>query len=103
MARIDPNVLRTTAELARLELSAGEADRLLVRLETVLAHFAALDAVDTTGVEVPFTPLSTDDLPHADAASRASTHRTMLSQAEVLANAPRARDGAFVVPRMVER
>lgn len=97
MARIDTATLRATADLAQLDLSESDVARLLVRLDGVLTHFAALDEVDTTGVEPALYPLPTQLRPETGPPG------TPLPQAEVLANAPASRDGAFVVPRMVER
>jgi aspartyl-tRNA(Asn)/glutamyl-tRNA(Gln) amidotransferase subunit C len=97
MARIDAETLHATAELARLELRADEASRLLGRLQGVLDHFAALDAVDTAQVEPALHPLAAELAPGSGPAAEP------LPQAAVLANAPLARDGSFVVPRMVER
>lgn len=102
MARIDTATLRATADLAQLDLSDSDVARLLARLDGVLTHFAALDevdttGVDTTGVEPALYPLPTQLCPETGPPG------TPLPQDEVLANAPASRDGAFVVPRMVER
>ena len=102
MARIDTATLRATADLAQLDLSDGDVARLLARLDGVLTHFAALAdvdtaEVDTAGVGPASYPLSTHLRPETGPPG------APLPQAEVLANAPASRDGAFVVPRMVER
>lgn len=107
MARIDTATLRATADLAQLDLSESDLSRLLTRLDGVLTHFAALDRVDTDGVDTD--GVDTDGVEpapyHLSTPSRPETGPpgTPLSQAEVLANAPASRDGAFVVPRMVDR
>ncbi len=108
MARIDTATLRATADLAQLDLSDGDVARLLARLDGVLTHFAALNEVDTTGVDTEDVHREEEVEPALDPLPtylrpETGPPGTPLPQAEVLANAPASRDGAFLVPRMVER
>ena len=96
MTRIERSEVERIAELARLDLSDAEAVRMTADLSTILGYVAALDALDTDGVEptthaVPLaTPLRED---RAVAA---------LDPDRALANAPE-RDGfAFVVPKVLD-
>jgi aspartyl-tRNA(Asn)/glutamyl-tRNA(Gln) amidotransferase subunit C len=96
MARIERSEVERIAELARLDLSDAEAVRMTADIEAILGYVAALDALDTRGVEptthaVPLaTPLRED---RAAAA---------LDPDRALANAPE-RDGfAFVVPKVLD-
>jgi aspartyl-tRNA(Asn)/glutamyl-tRNA(Gln) amidotransferase subunit C len=84
------------AALARLTLEPDEAARFAPQLENVLAAIAQLNELDTSKVEptshvVPLAaPLRTDEV------------HPGLPRDEALAAAPRAAEGAFVVPKFVE-
>lgn len=84
------------AELARLQLSEAESERMLDQLNGVLNLIDALQAVDTTGVE-PMTHagdltlrLRPDAITEHD--QRAACQR----------NAPAVHEGLYVVPRVLE-
>jgi aspartyl-tRNA(Asn)/glutamyl-tRNA(Gln) amidotransferase subunit C len=53
------------AALAKLDLGPAEKERLAADLEPVLAEIAAIQAIDTTGVE-PLTGFAGDAAPRAD-------------------------------------
>lgn len=84
------------ARLARLSLSAEEADRMMVQLGNILAYIRQLDRLDTAGV-VPTshaiemgTPFRDDSvLPFGD-------------KEEILKNAPDREGDCFRVPRIIE-
>jgi aspartyl-tRNA(Asn)/glutamyl-tRNA(Gln) amidotransferase subunit C len=83
------------ALLARLALSADEVERLRGDLSAILAHVAALSAVDTDGVEpmthaVPRPMRLRDDAPGPS-----------LPVAVALAGAPSVADDMFVVPAII--
>jgi len=92
------------AETARLKLTPEEEQEMARRLEGMRAMLAALEAVDTTGVEPQVDGLP--DLPEGEAASLAPRREDevgeSLPQEQVLANAPSVQDGFFKVPRVVE-
>lgn len=93
---MDRDTVETLARLVRLRLDEAEAARAMERMERLLAYFAALQEVDTDNVEaapypVPLVLRWHDDVPEP-----------ALPREEVLANAPAVRQGAFVVPRVVE-
>jgi len=93
---MDRAQIRHVAELAELELTEEEEERLAAEIGRIVAYVAELDAIDTTGVEPTAHviaepgPLRPDEpapgLPHDDA----------------LAGAPRVAHGGFVVPTFVE-
>ena len=96
MARITATEVRYVAELARLDLAAGEEELLTGQLNAILEYMDQLGEVDTTGVEptshvLPLTNVMRDDLVHE-----------CLSTAEALANAPAADQGHFAVPKILE-
>jgi aspartyl-tRNA(Asn)/glutamyl-tRNA(Gln) amidotransferase subunit C len=96
MARILPAEVERIADLARLEVAAGDAERMAADLEAILGYVAALDQVDTSGVEatVHAIPVATplrDDVPSRP-----------LDPERALANAPERSGTAFVVPKVLD-
>lgn len=95
MSRIDPKEVRQIAALARLGLSEAEVTKLTQELDGILGYIAAMQAVDTTGVE-PLThavgfacPLRPDEV------------QPSFDNEAALANAPRRHERFFEVPRIV--
>jgi aspartyl-tRNA(Asn)/glutamyl-tRNA(Gln) amidotransferase subunit C len=83
------------ARLARLHLDDAEVERFTEQLGAVLEHAADVAALDTEGVPPTAHPLALvnvlrDDVPGA-----------CLDRDEVLAQAPAAEDGRFLVPRIL--
>ena len=83
------------ALLARLELTDEEIASQAKHLNDLLGQFEKLQALDVTGIEptshsIPIVNVLREDV-----------ERPSLSREETLANAPEARDGCFVVPRIV--
>lgn len=84
------------AELAGLTLRDGEIEALGRDLERILGYVGTLSEVDTSGV----APLAS---PNEDAAAlRDDTPERTTSAESVLASGPLTRDGAFVVPNVLE-
>lgn len=88
--------VRKVALLARLELTDEEIDQQARHLNDLLETFESLQNVDVTGIEptshsIPVYNVFRDD-----------SSRPSLPRQAVLANAPEAREGCFVVPRIVE-
>jgi aspartyl-tRNA(Asn)/glutamyl-tRNA(Gln) amidotransferase subunit C len=88
--------VRKVALLARLELTDEEIDEQARHLNGLLQQFEVLQKLDVTGIEptshaFPVVNVFRDDVSCPS-----------LSREEVLANAPEARGGCFVVPRIVE-
>lgn len=88
--------VRKIAMLARLELSAGDAECMTRDMNAILEYVKKLDEVNTSDVsphsflEGKRTPLKPDEVAgfsHMD---------------EALANAPRAEGRFFIVPRVIE-
>ncbi|HLK56791.1 MAG TPA: Asp-tRNA(Asn)/Glu-tRNA(Gln) amidotransferase subunit GatC [Chthonomonadaceae bacterium] len=88
--------VRKVALLARLELTDDEIDEQAKHINDLLKTFETLQQLDVTGIEptshsIPIVNVLRED-------------RTLpsLPREAVLANAPEARDGCFIVPRIVE-
>jgi aspartyl-tRNA(Asn)/glutamyl-tRNA(Gln) amidotransferase subunit C len=96
MARIEQSEVERIADLARLELSRDEVERMTSELEAILAYVESLRELDTDDVEPTYhaipmpTPLRDD---------RAAEP---LAPERVLANAPEREGFAFVVPKVLD-
>jgi aspartyl-tRNA(Asn)/glutamyl-tRNA(Gln) amidotransferase subunit C len=99
---LTPQDVSRIAQLARLELSDAEQEAMLLQLNGFFRVVERMSAVDTSGVEPLYTPLSAvqrfglrlrDDVvtDAADPAQRALN----------LQNAPAVEDGLFLVPKVI--
>lgn len=84
------------ARLARLRIDPERRDALTRELSAMISFAESLSSIDTTGIA-----------PTAHAAStvnrfREDTVKPSTPREELLANAPKAEDCCFVVPRVVE-
>lgn len=93
---IDISTARKVAHLARIAVKEEDLPVLADELSAVLAFMEQLNEVDVTGVE-PMTSVTPMRL-----ARRADVVTDGNIQAEILANAPDAREGFFAVPKVVE-
>lgn len=84
------------AHLARIELTPDEQQRLGAQLGQILGYVDKLKEVDVAGVEPTAHPFTLVNVTRPDEA------RPSLPQEEALRNAPRAANGLFVVPKIVE-
>lgn len=88
--------VRKTALLARVQLSEEEVAKFQAQLSQVLAHVEKLSRVDVSGVEPTAHANAVFNVFRDDAA------RPGLPASEVLANAPRAVNQLFMVPKVIE-
>ena len=84
-----------TAALARLRITAEEAERLGPQFAGILEAFRVLESLDVEGVEA-MTRASTDE-----SVVRADEERPSLPVDAVLANAPQRVDDFFGVPKTI--
>jgi aspartyl-tRNA(Asn)/glutamyl-tRNA(Gln) amidotransferase subunit C len=93
---IDTETVRKVARLARLALREDELAPLAAELNGILGWVEQLGEVDVTGVEpmTSVTPMALKRRP--DEVTDGNR------QADILANAPDAREGFFTVPKVVE-
>ena len=92
---IDDRIVAHVARLARLELTEGERRQFRVQLGHILEHFQSLNALNLDGVPPTAHARSTAGVLREDVAGPS------LDRASVLANAPAAEDGYFVVPPVI--
>lgn len=88
--------VRRIARLARIAEPTERLSRLTQELNGILDWVEQLGEVDVEGVE-PMTTAVTTPLP-----MRADVVTDGLKRDEILANAPKAEEGFFVVPKSVE-
>ena len=93
---IDVSTVRRVAHLARIETPEDRLEHLAQELNGILAWIEQLDEVDVQGVE-PMTSCVEARLPLRDDVVTEGG-----DPARVLKNAPKAADGFFVVPKVVE-
>ncbi len=101
--------VRRVMELAQLELSAAEQERMLRDLNAILAHVAELGEVDTSAVEPMAAGIPA--LGEVEGSSKADSRamlredkrRPSLERAVVMAEAPETDGVFFKVPKVIER
>ena len=95
MPQISRDEVAHLARLARLALTEDELDSFAGQLDAILAHVSQIQAVDVTGVEPTGNPLKDVNVFRTDVVE------PCLTQEEALAQAPKAVDGRFAVPRIL--
>ena len=93
---IDTDTARKVAKLARIRVEETALPALAGELSGILAFMEQLTEVDVTGVE-PMTSVTPMRLPR-----RVDVVTDGGIAAQILANAPDAREGFFAVPKVVE-
>ena len=93
---IDRATVEYVAALARLALTDEERERFTRQLADILAHFAALQALDTERVE------PTSDVVALANVIRDDAPGPCLSREDALAAAPAAEHGYVKVPPVIE-
>jgi aspartyl-tRNA(Asn)/glutamyl-tRNA(Gln) amidotransferase subunit C len=84
------------AHLARLELSAAEAEAMRVQINDILAMVDQMRAVDTTGVEPMAHPQEVMQRLREDVVTEPNQRELFI------ALAPAAEDGLYLVPKVIE-
>src|SRR5438105_7556721 len=98
--KVTEQSVRYVADLANLELTSAERERMLRDLNNILEYIDRLNELDTTDVP-PMSQAVTEG--REKPALRADELIPSLTHSEALANAP-ATDGTyFKVPKVIER
>lgn len=92
--------VRYVAELANLELSEEEVNRMMRDLGNILTHIEQLNELDTHSVSPMAQVLFEED---ETATLREDIPHQTLTNAEALANAPQSGSGYYKVPKVIER
>ena len=97
---LTPQDVARIAQLARLELSSGEQAAMLTQLNGFFGIVAQMSAVDTSGVDPLYTPLSavqeTSLRLRADLVTETDEREANQRCAPAVAN------GLYVVPKVIE-
>jgi len=93
---LDKATVARIATLARIEVPEDQQERLAGELSQIVQWIEQLGEVDTVGVEPMRSVLPLPQHWRADVVSDGER------RAEILADAPSAHDGYFVVPKVVE-
>ena len=93
---VDTETVRRVAKLARIAVAEEELEPLAGELNTILHWVEQLGEVDVDGVE-PMTSVTPMALKQREDEVTDGNRRP-----DILANAPDAREGFFVVPKVVE-
>ena len=97
---LTPEDVSRIAHLARLELSAAEEAAMLVQLNGFFGIVEQMGAVDTSGVEPLYTPLSAVQAVQLRLRDDAVTETDQRSDNQ--RSAPVVEDGLFLVPKVIE-
>ena len=95
MSQISRDDVAHLAHLARLALTDSELDSFAGQLDAILGHVSQIQAVDVTDVEPTGNPLKDVNV------TRPDTVEPCLTQDQALAEAPKAVEGRFAVPRIL--
>ena len=98
--KITDTEVRYVANLANLNLTEPEIERMVHDLGSILEHMDRLAGIDTEGVE-PMSQVLYDA--EETATLRPDVERASLDNAVALANAPARGNGYFKVPKVIER
>lgn len=93
---LDKATVARIATLARIEVPEADQERLAGELSQIVQWIEQLGEVDTVGVEPMRSVMPLPQRWRDDVVSDGQR------EAQILANAPRAHDGYFVVPKVVE-
>jgi len=93
---VDIATVRRIAHLARIAVSEENAEAMTGELNAILGFVGQLNEVDVTGVE-PMTSVTPMNMK-----KRADKKIDGDRAADIVANAPSAEDGFFLVPKVVE-
>lgn len=94
---ITKNDIIHVADLARLEIDEASLNKLTEQIGQILEYVDTLNQVDTNTIRGTSHAITLTN------AFREDIIREYLTNDQALANAPEKEDGAFVVPKVVER
>lgn len=97
---LTPQDVSRIAQLARLELSPAEAAAMLGQLNGFFGIVEQMRAVDTSGVEPLYTPLSA--VQAAQLRLRDDTVSESVDRDANQRSAPAVADGLYLVPKVIE-
>lgn len=97
MEKKDSAYFKKLAHNLMFDLSDAEAEDIVQEFETLTRQLELLEAIDTTGVEEMIYPFEEET-----SFLREDEMSNVITQKEALANAPKVKQGHFVVPKVVK-
>ncbi len=88
--------VRYVAHLARMHLGDDEVARLQPQLEQIVGYVRQLDELNVDGIEPTAHAIPVQNV------FRSDDVRPCLDHDAVMRNAPQAREGQFIVPKIIE-
>ena len=98
--KVSPEDVLYVSELAHLELTDAERERMLRDLNSILGYIDRLNQLDTAGIP-PMAQVSAGTAP--DSAMRPDQTRPSISREDALRNAPQNDGEFFKVPKVIEK
>jgi aspartyl-tRNA(Asn)/glutamyl-tRNA(Gln) amidotransferase subunit C len=93
---VDITTVRRVAHLARIAVSAEDAERMTGELNTILGFVEQLNEVDVAGVEPMTSVIPMEMKKREDVVTDGS------KPDDIVANAPATQENFFLVPKVVE-
>ena len=93
---MDRKTVKKVAELACLELDEEHLSRYAAQIHAILEHFESLQALQTEDVEPSVYAIEMEGRTRPDQVEPGVSRESLLS------NAPKEREGFYVVPRVIE-
>ena len=92
--KVDEQLVRDIALLARLDLSQEETEMFVSQFKDILEYVSILNEVDTENIPPAYLSSSNISVTREDEVEASAPTR------DFLANAPQAKDGYVVIPRV---
>lgn len=93
---ISDNDIKYVANLARLNLSEKESEKLIVDLQSIISYVDKLNELDVSNVEPMNHVMDVENVFREDKVEKS------YDREEILKNAPETDSGCFRVPKIVE-
>ncbi len=93
--KVDEKLVREIASLARLDLTDEETKTFVPQFQDILKYFSILNELDTENVPPAYVSSANKSVTREDEVNES------VPTEEFLANAPQAKDGYVVIPRVL--
>lgn len=94
--RVTKETIEHVANLARLNLTEQETEKLTVEMAEIISYVDKLNELDTSDISPTAHVIPINNVFREDIAEKS------FDRDKILANAPSAEDGCFKVPKVVE-
>lgn len=94
--KITDETIQYVAALAKLELSEDEKEKARIDLSNILGYISSMEKLDTSQIEPMSHAYEMKNVFREDLVTNGDDRENLLS------NAPKKKDGSFMVPKTVE-